>query len=128
MTSPRTIQKVERSTHLTNTQFGAPKDPATPHGGGSRDRKPTQLLSKMQQLLGGRTPIDSLLLREIFLQWLPSNVQIILASADEMNIGKLAEMANRIMDAATPTVTAVGASTRDDALHKLVHEEVSAAL
>ena len=30
------------------------------------DRKPTQLLCKIQQLLGGRTPIDSSLLRELF--------------------------------------------------------------
>ena len=86
------------------------------------DCKPTQLLYKMQQLLGGWTPIDSLLLCELFLQWLPSNVQMILASADEMNIGKLVEIADRIMDAAIPNVTAVSASTGDNDLRKLVHE------
>ena len=38
---------------------------------------------------------------------------MILASADEMNISKLAEMADRIMDVATSMVTAVTTSTED---------------
>ena len=93
-----------------------------------RDRKPTQLLRKMQQLLGGKTPIDSSLLRELFLQRLPSNVHMILASPDEMSIDKLAEMADRVMDVATPTVTAVSASTEDDGIRRLIRKEVNTAL
>ena len=72
--------------------------------------------------MGRRMPIDSLLLHELFLLWLSSNVQMILASADEMNISKLAEMADRIMDVATPIVKAVSASTGNDALRKFVCE------
>ena len=77
----------------------------------------------MQQLLGERTPIDNSLLRVRFLQWLLSNVQMILASV--LNICKLAKMADRIMDVATPMVTAV--STEDDRICKLFREELTTA-
>ena len=44
------------------------------------DRKPSQLLRKTQALLGDKAKmIDSSLLRELFLQCLPANVQMILA-------------------------------------------------
>ena len=91
------------------------------------DSKPTQLFHKMQQLLGGRTPINNPLLCELFLQWLLSNVHMIMASADDMNIGKLAKMADRIVDVATPMVTAVSTSTEDDCIHKLFCKELNTA-
>ena len=78
------------------------------------DRKPTQLLRKMQQLLGERKPIDNSL---------PANVQMILAADDDMNISKLAEMADRIMSVGTPMVTAVNTSTEDDRIGKIFNEE-----
>ena len=53
---------------------------------------------------------------------------MILASADEMTIDKLAEMAYRIMGVATPTVTAVSTSTEGDRTCKLIREEVNTAL
>ena len=66
----------------------------------------------MQLLLGEKAKmIDSSLLRELFLQRLPANVQMILALADSMSLDKLAEMADRIMDAATPTISSVSTSS-----------------
>ena len=82
----------------------------------------------MQKLLGGKMGVNSSLLHELFLQRLPSNVQMILASANEMSIDKLAEMADRVMDMATPTVTFIRASIEDDGIRKLIITEVNMAL
>ena len=44
-------------------------------------------------------------------------------STDDMNISKLAEMADRIMNVGTPMVTSVSTSTEDDRTHKTFHEK-----
>ena len=82
------------------------------------DRKPSQLLRKMQLLLGKKAKfIDISLLCELFLQRLPSNVQMILASADEMTIDKLA---NRAMDVGTPANPFVSRPTKGGDFRKII--------
>ena len=74
------------------------------------DRKPTQLLRRMEQLLGDKKP-DQTFLRELFLQRLPSNVRMVLASTGESTkLQDLAQLADNIMEVATsPSVAAVRA-------------------
>ena len=70
------------------------------------DRKPTQLLRRMQQLLGERAadPVAEAL----FLQRLPSNVRMVLAStADTMDLNTLADMADKVVEVAHPSVAAI---------------------
>jgi hypothetical protein len=64
------------------------------------DRKPTQLYRRMQQLLGD-IQLEPSIMKQFFLQRLPSNAQLILAStADEMDTTSLAKMADKIVEAA----------------------------
>ena len=73
------------------------------------DRKPSQVLRRIQQLLGDKAAtIDSTLMRELFLQRLPANVRMVLTpSAGELNLEQLAQLADRIMEVSpTPTVAA----------------------
>ena len=68
----------------------------------------------MQQLLGKKASgTVSSFMRELLLQRLPANVRMILASAGEeftIDSEKFASLADRIMDVATPTVSAVATS------------------
>jgi len=77
------------------------------------DRKPTQLLRRMQQLLGEKaTNTDAAFMRELFLQRLPSNVRMVLASTpDTGNIEDLAQLADKVVEVAVPSVASVNTST-----------------
>ena len=62
------------------------------------DRKPSQVLRRMQQLAGGQE-FDKKLMRSLFLSKLPKSVQQIVAAAgDQIEITELANMADSILD------------------------------
>ena len=93
------------------------------------DHKPTQLLRRMQQLLGdklGASADANSFLRELFLQRLPPNVRMVLASTDaSMDLNKLADMADKVMEVATPTVSAITDTRTDHSEIKQLREEVA---
>ncbi|BHF74187.1 hypothetical protein SprV_0401727100 [Sparganum proliferum] len=74
------------------------------------DRKPSELLRRMRSLIGNMK-IDDKFFKEMFLERLPTSVQTILASgSDDLEISKLAEMADRMMEVerlSSPTIDQV---------------------
>ena len=88
------------------------------------DRKPSQLLRRMQQLLGEKAnSTDAAFMRELFLQRLPSNVRMVLASTpDTGNITELAQLADKAMEVATPSVSGITTTTELDQLRQEVAE------
>ncbi|KAG0434705.1 hypothetical protein HPB47_018931 [Ixodes persulcatus] len=74
------------------------------------DRTPSQLLRQMQQLFGTwTTDLDSIMFRELFFQRLPTDVRMVLISAGETNLSKLAELADRLMAVPSSSISAVQA-------------------
>ena len=59
------------------------------------DRKPTQLLCRMQQLPGDKFESNSFL-RELFLQRLPPNVRILVSADTTKDLNKLADIADKV--------------------------------
>ena len=71
------------------------------------DRKPSQLLRRMEQLIGYKK-IENGILRQLFLQRLPQSVRLILAStSDSLSLTDLAALADKILEAHVPTVNTV---------------------
>ena len=77
------------------------------------NRKPSQLLHRMQQLLGDKaTTTDGAFMQELFLQRLPSNVRMVLASTpDTGNITQLTQLADKVMEVAAPTISSINMQT-----------------
>jgi len=72
------------------------------------DRKPIQFLCCLQQLAGDAVRHDGIFIRELFLQRLPANVRMVLASTnDHTPITELAQLADKVIEVATPTVSKV---------------------
>ena len=87
------------------------------------DRKPTQLLRRIQQLLGDKaTNTDLSFLRELFLQRLPSHVRMVLASSDTTDLDKLAQLADKIVEVATPQVNATMTTSTSSEIQHLRSE------
>ena len=88
------------------------------------DRKPLQFLRRLQQLLGDTAHgFDPKFLRELFLQRLPSNARMVVASSsDDVSLEELAQLADRIMDVSTPTVAAVTGPSVTSELEQLRSE------
>ena len=70
------------------------------------DKSPSQLLRRMQQLMGTSTMEDTIF-RQLFLQRLPTNVQLILAAtSDGVSLVDLAALADKIVEVGgTPSVS-----------------------
>lgn len=80
------------------------------------DCKPTQLLRRMQQLLGNRPGMTDESLRE-FLQRLPPNVRMLLALSPEgTGLEQLTELANNVMEVELPNPPSVAGVTTPPAL------------
>uniref|UniRef100_A0A1X7VKM7 Reverse transcriptase n=1 Tax=Amphimedon queenslandica TaxID=400682 RepID=A0A1X7VKM7_AMPQE len=75
-----------------------------------RDRTPSQLLRRMKQLMGDKAATaDPSFLRQLFLQHLPSDVRMVLASAKETEeLDTLASLADRVIEVSAPSISLLG--------------------
>ena len=93
------------------------------------DRKPMQLLRQMRQLLGdklGSSDDANSFLCKLFMQRLPANVRVVLASTDlSMDLDKLADMADKVLEVATPSIAAISDPHPDNSKVHRLREEVA---
>lgn len=88
------------------------------------DRKPSQLLRRMRQLVGTNTSlISESLLKQLFVPRLPTHVQVILTANDSLSLDQMADMADKVMDVIGPqTVASVAATDEVSDLKKEINE------
>lgn len=84
------------------------------------DRKPSQFLRHLQALAG--TTVPNQLLRSIWSNRLPANVQAILATQRNATSEDAADLADAIMATAPTQINEVRKSTTDDTLQTLINE------
>ena len=90
------------------------------------DRNPTQLLRRLQQPVGDTPGTDGAFLRELFLQRLPNNVRMVLASTrGETSIDELAQLADKIIEVAVPQVASVSTQPSSSDIESLRAEIIS---
>lgn len=89
------------------------------------DRKPSQLLRYMRDLLGS-TPVDDSLLRIIWLQRLPSHAQAILQVQPNLPLDQLSHIADQVVEISLPasplTVNAVDTRQSSSELARRIDE------
>ena len=80
------------------------------------DRKPSQLFRRMPQVLGDKgATAGTAFLWELFLQRLPLSVRMVLASTGaSQSLEELADLADKVMDVAAPTVTQINTQFSSD--------------
>ncbi|KAM7302655.1 hypothetical protein ISCGN_018163 [Ixodes scapularis] len=72
------------------------------------DRRPSQLFHEMRQLLGPQASgSQDPILQELFHQKLPQGIRMILAAADDMPLGRLAILADRTAEYASPSIATI---------------------
>ncbi|KAH6948605.1 hypothetical protein HPB50_025226 [Hyalomma asiaticum] len=84
------------------------------------DRRPSQLLNSMRQLLRS-SDVDSngALFRELFLQRLPQSTRLVLAAAGDLTLNRLAQLADRVHDATSATVAALSSTPESSVVSRL---------
>ena len=90
------------------------------------DHKPTQLLRRLQQLAGDTTGADGAFLRELFLQRLPTNIRMVLASTrSDTPINEIAQLADKIIKVSVPQVASISAQPNSSDIEALRAEIAS---
>ena len=88
------------------------------------DPKPSQLLQQMRQLLGDNN-LENGILKQLFLQRLPQNIQLILASTpDTVQLNEHALLADKILEVAPPQpfIASISPSPVYSSVAKKIHD------
>ncbi|KAH9361798.1 hypothetical protein HPB48_003793 [Haemaphysalis longicornis] len=84
------------------------------------DRRPSQLLNTMRQLVGAsNVDTNGALLKELFLQRLPQSTRIVLAAAGNLTLDRAAELADKVHDATSPSAAILDSTAESSAVSRL---------